>query len=384
VSVFFSRSVAPRARRRFTGRTALALAASLLLSATAVTAQELELKRTLPRGQPGGCPPGGAPGPAADNERARSLFIASQDAAVAGERSAALALLAQASRLDSTDPDIAYFRARLLEEEGDTSAAAAEYCRFLSLAGNSPDAPEVRDRLRNLAAAFPADLPTEVVAQFRHGVTYFDQRNLRAANRAFSYVVQQQPQLAAAYYNRAVVHLAQRRQAAASRDLEAYLALAPDAPDRALVLQHLQQPTGERTLTPVGVFARGLLIPGLGQFSSQRPLAGALVTLGTAGAVAFALQSRNVERTSSFVDPFDNPREYAYEAVERPYLSAGVAAAVAITLFGATEAYLHAQNSAGRGAAQAQPQTESRGVTALIEPGRNGLRVGLQLPLGNH
>lgn len=364
-------------------RVALAAVFGLLLSAATVGAQELEPKRTLPRGNPAACPPPAVPDRAADSDRARSLFIASQDAAVAGERSAALALLGQATQLDPTDPDIAYFRARLLEEQGDTTAAAAEYCRFLDIAGASPDAPEVRDRLRSLAAAFPADLPTEVVAQFRHGLTYFDQRNLRAANRAFSYVIQQQPQLAAAYFNRAVVQLAQRNRSGASRDLEAYLALAPDAPDRTVVLAQLQQPSVESSISPGGVFARGLLLPGLGQFSSQRPVAGALVTLGTVGAVAVALQSRHVERTSSFVDPFDNPREYVYEAVERPYLSAGMAAAVAITIFGAAEAYLHAQQARPRGSAQADMENARHAVAPLVEPGPRGMRLGLRIPLGH-
>lgn len=59
-------------------------------------------------------------------------------------------LYQRAARLDPTDPAIAYALARSYESARD-ARAIGEYCRFLALQPNAPEAPDVRRRVAALA-----------------------------------------------------------------------------------------------------------------------------------------------------------------------------------------------------------------------------------------
>jgi hypothetical protein len=83
---------------------------------------------------------------------ARDLAQRGQQAAILGDRVSARSQLREAAALDPSDPDLAYQLARAHEGAGASADAAAEYCRFLSLAPNAPEAAEVRERVAVLTA----------------------------------------------------------------------------------------------------------------------------------------------------------------------------------------------------------------------------------------
>jgi hypothetical protein len=215
------------------------------------------------------------------------------------------------------------------------------------------------------------------VEQFANGVVYLDRGDFRDAARAFTFVLHHRPELAAAHFNRALAHLGARRRDPGVRDLEAYLSLAPDAPDRDAVFQRIGSARATPTYSAGGVLVRWILVPGLGQYATHRPVHGAVVTLATGGALALALQTRETERTVTFVDPFGTPREYVRAHSERPYAASGVAAAVAITTLGALEAYFHSRRAANpaAGAERAAPR-------AVIDGDAEGVRLGVRIAIG--
>jgi hypothetical protein len=98
--------------------------------------------------------------PTADQRRAaRELAGRAQQAAILGDRAAAREQLRQAAALDARDPDLAYQLARANDAAGAAADAASEYCRFLSLSPNAPEAAEARDRVAVLAPPTRAAVP---------------------------------------------------------------------------------------------------------------------------------------------------------------------------------------------------------------------------------
>jgi TM2 domain-containing membrane protein YozV len=213
------------------------------------------------------CPaPRPRPAPSAEQRRAaRDLAQRAQQAAILGDRAAAREQLRQAAMLDPRDPDLAYQLARANDAAGAPADAAGEYCRFLSLAPNAPEAAEARERVAILAP--PVRAPTPGVSRL--------------------------------------------------------------SPTRALSL--------------------GLAIPGAGQFYTGRPVAGVLAFGAAAAGVACAMNQRTVSTTvqETAVDPFGNPYTYTArrQASSRPCLVPGLAAAGAIAVTGAIEAFNHARRA---------------------------------------
>jgi tetratricopeptide (TPR) repeat protein len=99
------------------------------------------------------CPaPRPAAEPSAEQRRAaRDLAERAQQAAILGDRTSAREQLRQAAALDPRDADLAYQLARANEAAGATADAASEYCRFLALAPDGPEAAEARERVAILA-----------------------------------------------------------------------------------------------------------------------------------------------------------------------------------------------------------------------------------------
>jgi tetratricopeptide (TPR) repeat protein len=361
------------------------LLAILLISATgtALDAQELEVKRVLLAAGPAGCPPAPPLAPVAPEaaERAALLLAEAQQAALVGEYTTAVARLAEGALLDPSHAELAYHRARLLEETGDVDTAAGEYCRFLTLDVGADDAREVRARLQALAEAEgAAPLDAWAAEWYRHAVAYHDRGDLDAAISAFSQVIQLQPELASPYFNRAVLHLARHQRSQAAADLRAYLARAPNAADRARVAQHLALIPRPRSLSPPVMLAGGLIVPGLGQYVTRRPVPGALVTLGATGAVALALRSREAGRAAGVLGPLGNPGRDDHRQVERPFRVAGLAAAVAITTFGAVEAYLYMRQHAPATPLPVAAASD-RAWYPVLEAAPDGFGVGLAVEL---
>jgi len=161
-------------------------------------------------------------------------------------------------------------------------------------------------------------------------------------------------------------------------------------------VQPQPQPQPQRTTTtpppatqlprysPGSALTRSLIVPGLGQFYTGRPLLGALFLAGWGGALGFGLMTQEVtieclERVTGACPP----NQIRGEVVRRPMLAIGAGAALAIAALSAVEANAAAKraNRAGPGNNGANPESlEFFGVTPLLNAQPDGaLAVGLHL-----
>ena len=161
------------------------------------------------------------------------------------------------------------------------------------------------------------------------------------------------------------------REFEAARDARAmgeycrFLALAPTAAEAADVRQRIAQlalalppdttvvripvAAPDRMPAPGAALGAGLIIPGMGQFTTHRPAAGLVVMLLTGAAAYYALQSQQVpaQVTQTGTDPFGNPYQYqtTVTRTEHPHAAIGISAAAVVTLTAAIEAFVHARGS---------------------------------------
>ena len=322
------------------------------------------------------CAPTPAPKAPTDAQRkqARDLAQNGRQAAILGDSAAAFAQMREASTLDPTDSDLAYDLARAYETAHAAESAAKEYCRFLSIAPNAPEAGEVRNRIAALVPAKPVTGPTVASALFNAGVVAYDSKKLDEADAKFAAAINAEPTWADSYYNHALVRSSQGDQQRALSDLEEYLRLKPQAADRAQVVARIAS-LRQRPPSPSEALGLGLVLPGAGQFYTRRPLRGVLYLAGTAAAIGFSLQQdvsrKSVQETGT--DPFGNPYTFTttHKITDRPYLVPGVALAGAVVVASAVEAYLFANRSAA----------DVKRVSVSIEPAAHGLAARVSLPL---
>jgi tetratricopeptide (TPR) repeat protein len=337
-----------------------------------LAAQTLPLKRTPPQPTAAACPvfPPPTPPVREQTDEANRLGTVARESALEGDHKAARDLFNQAAQLNQADPSLAYRLGRESEELGDSTAAVREYCRYLSLAPSTGEAPGVRDRLSRLLAPAVAAQGTALVTHFQSGVKAYDAGDWDAANTAFSAVVQGAPGYAPAYFDRALVRAHQHNRGDAIRDFDTYLRLAPGADDRTQVRDRID---GIRHEIPSAgtAFALGIL-PGGGQYYTGQYVLGVLVTGAAAGGVALALTSQTVTKLHHYTDINGKPYTQPYLASEHQNLGAGLAIAGGATLFGAIEAALVAHHRA-----TLLPPPDST-VSAAAESRRPAL--ALQLP----
>jgi tetratricopeptide (TPR) repeat protein len=121
--------------------------------------------------------------------------------------------------------------------------------------------------------------------------------------------------------------------------------------------------------SPVVAAALGLVVPGGGEFYANRPVQGFLVLAAAGGAAAagYFVTRVDVDCRSVPVNGTCPAGDVLGENRKRPYLTAGVATAAAITLLGAIDAALGARNAGGR-----------PGIDTSIDVGSDG-RVHLTL-----
>lgn len=136
-----------------------------------------------------------------------------------------------------------------------------------------------------------------------------------------------------------------------------FLSLAPDGAEAAEARERVAilapparaTPAGVPRLSPTRALSLGLLVPGAGQFYTGRPVAGVLAFGGAAAAVACAASQRtsvtSVQETA--LDPFGNPYTYTArrQTSSHPCLVPGLAAAGAIAVTSAIEAFNHARRA---------------------------------------
>lgn len=298
----------------------------------------LAIKRTFAANAIAGCPSAVSANASLprDAAEARRVFASGQELALQGDPRGAGVAFARASALDPTDDRIAYAYARVLEETNDSTSAMREYCRALRLSPVGRDVADVRARVARLAPREWTDALSRARNRFATGVVAFDARRYQEAQRAFDDAARALPQEAEAPFNRAVAEIQLGDRSSARRDFTTYLALLPDATDRALVQRSIDA-LARPQYSAGTAFASGL-VPGMGQFYTRRPAQGMAVLALVGGAAYAALHTSSRSVTVGYVDPNGVPAPYVTIVKERPYRTAALAAGAGITLAAALEA----------------------------------------------
>ena len=158
------------------------------------------------------------------------------------------------------------------------------------------------------------------------------------------------------------------------------LALPPDT----TVVRVAAAASDVRLPSPGAALTQGLIIPGLGQFTTRRPAGGLLVMAATAAAAWYASQSETVSSTvtRSATDPFGNEYQYptTVSRTQHPHLVVGATAAAAVMVTAAIEAFTHAraQRSRAQHATASASGRPSR-VSTMVEVTDRALGIGLAI-----
>ena len=341
------------------GRSFRASRASVLVLALAalshgpLAAQEVPLRRDIPAPQPRECPFGVAPSPAdpADAEEAGRLATAATRAAILGEHVEARDLLARAIVLDPASETVAFRYARTLEELGELEPAIREYCRFVNIAGDTPEAREIRERVRQLAPRVRPGISDRAVGHFEAAMAAYDDGRLEDTERSLSAVVEEAPTWSSPLFDRGIVRAALSRREGALADFERFLELEPGAPERERVLRwttQLRDAAGAR-FSPATAFFAGL-IPGVGHYYTKRPVMGTFLLALAGGAVGAGL-GYEVTHVDCLGIPQNGtcpPNQVLDERTERPLLVPGLAIGAAASILGAIDAALGARRRNAR------------------------------------
>ena len=378
------------AARRFRQQP-LAVAAAVavaLFVAIPLPAQQLPVKRALSATSTLPCPPSPAGVVASRNDTpdVRRLMALGHEAAIVGDHRQARDVFVDAARLSPRDERIAYQLGRAYEELGERPNAVREYCRFLALAPQASDAPDVRARV--LALAAPASgrpsAGDQAAGTFSAGVGYLDQRRWREAADAFTRVIQSLPRAAEAYYDRGIALSALQERDPAVRDFEQYLTLRPAAEDQAQVraqIDALRRPSWSTSTALV----TGLVLPGLGQAYTSRPWVGLGVAAVAGTSLFFALQSKDEQEVREFAFPPGFPEPTYKDTItvtKHPYYAVGLAAFTALTVGAAFEAARYARRSRGSPVStNGRPPAARLGAVDLFAPDVVPTRQGLAFRL---
>ncbi len=276
--------------------------------------------------------------------QAERLAAAATEAAILGDTDAALGHLDRAASFDPTSPTVAYRRARVLEALARHDDAIAEYCRYLTLPA-ADDASDVRQRLAVLTATDSATVPAAAADAFVAAIADYDAARFMAADSGFSSALAAAPEWGDAYFNRAAARFALGRTQSAAADLRRYLELVPAADDFDVVLDIVASVRNRDRYNTTAALAGGMLVPGLGHFTTDRPVTGAIVLGAAAAAVTAGLLVERVDVDCLTVPQNGTcpPDQVLREDVERPWLVPSLAAAAAIGIGGAIEAWVSAR-----------------------------------------
>jgi len=287
---------------------------------------------------------------------------------ILGEFERVETLLTQAVELDPTSADLAYRRARILEELERAEPAMREYCRVIDLGGEAIGLVDARQRIDAIYEQVRARLPRAAREAFLAGLVAADDSLYFESIEQFSVAIELAPGWPDPIYNRAMIreHIGQLQAALA--DYRAYLVVVADPEDADAIaiserIGQLEGAASVATPDPNGALALGM-IPGMGHYYTRRPVPGtiALVTAGAAFAAGFMF----TEVTVYCVDEVPAgascpPGAVVDEVTERPYLWMGVGIGAAITLVTAVEAYVKAKRA----------RAETEAITGLSETGLN-------------
>lgn len=321
------------------------IACLFALAPAASSGQQLELRREAPPAAWAGCPVPTSVERPDEEQRLEAERLAAQatQAAILGNAAEAADLLSRAAALDPGSASIAYRLARAYDDLGETRPAMSAYCRYLGLAPDAADASEVLARIDVLSTSSGFTVTVSAADAFTAGIGFYDEGDLQSADSAFTVAATTEPGWADPVYNRAVVRLGLGQDDVAASDLRRFLELNPSADEFDRVLDVLGSLRGvpAAPYNPSRALAAGLVVPGLGHFTTDRTTTG-LVVFGAATAAVgtgLAMKRVSVECLSPPVDGVCPPDQVLRENVERPWLIPGIAAAAAIGVWGAIDAY---------------------------------------------
>ncbi len=360
----------------------------LAVGSTVLEAQALPIKSALAASGVSGCaafPPLAQAINATPNADAESrrLIDDAQDAALQGDHGAARDAFAKAALLVPGNARVAYYLGRELEALAETTPAVREYCRYLALSPAAPNADEVRGRIVRLTPASDLVRVSEAQANFRSGVALLQRKQYLAADSTFGTVARQVPSAPEPYFNRALSRAARGDRTAAMQDFEKYLELSPQASDRPELRSSMAR-LQDRVYGSGQAFGSGVLIPGLGQMNTGRPVLGVLTLGAVGGAIAVALATKRETVGESFTDPFGNAYSDSLQRSTRPMATVGLAAAAALWLGAALESSSYARRSRRRAESIiARVGDESASLRVTVEPlPRQRVGVGLSVRVG--
>lgn len=328
-----------RSGRRPAAFALMCVTATLAAPLAPLAAQDRGPVRTSEDSQPYSCAPvprSIEPTPQ-QQAHAQELASAARQAVVLGNLGRARNLLVRAAQSDPTAPSVRYYLARVLDDQGDREQALAEYCRTLDLGAPRDEAVFARERMRALtdpeglqvrddAIADDARIPDDPIADEARIPDDSIAEDLRISDDS------------------------------TAEDLR--ISDGAIGPSRST--GPLRTRSARGGASPTVALALGMLVPGLGQYYSGRPVRGGVVASLAVGALAsgFFVQKRSI----GCLDPAGAggggclPDDIARVKVSRPYLTAGIAVAGGVALLGALDAYFGARERR-----EVQTFTEARG-----------------------
>ncbi len=299
---------------------------------------------------------------------ARDMAQRARQSAIMGDAAASLSQLRGAVGLDPTDPTLAYELARAYEGAGVPASAASEYCRFLSLAPNAPEAADVRTHVATLVPPKPDTVVTVEGNAFNRGTDAYDKDQLAEADASFGTVIKIDSTSADAYYNRAIVRVMLEHRDDAANDYEHYLRIRPEAAGRAVVVGRINE-LRAAGLSASEALGLGIVLPGGGQFYTRRPVRGmlSLIGVGAAAGLAFMPKTTSTTKTLSATDPFGNQYSYSVTTQQKshPYMVPGLGVAGGIAIISAIDAALYAHNVRTESSLSVSVAPSTRGVGVL-------------------
>jgi tetratricopeptide (TPR) repeat protein len=308
----------------------------------------------------------------APDERAQASQLASDaaQAVILGELPRAQELLLRATELDRTSFELAYQHARVLQGLDQSVFAMDEYCRAIDLGIDAAEADviDARVRLDQLYDVMRAQIPDQAREAFFAGLTMADAVMYEQAIDAFTTAVDAAPEFPPAIFNRAVLLERVGRIPESLVDYRRYLQLTPSEIDPVVAavterIGMLESLVQMPTPSPSGALALGMAFPGTGQYYTGRGIGGTVVLSLAAGAITAGILYKEV--TVHCITPTAGscaPDQVVSETSERPYLWASIAAAGAVTLAGAIEAFIRARGRRSEAEAVMQPATQASGL----------------------
>jgi len=331
-----------------------------LTCGASVSAQELPLERNYPGTGPFECPAPVTPAAPTEDQRVRASQLTSDalQASILGDLESARALLGQAAEADATSPEVAYRHARALEDLELRDAAILEFCRAMALGAFEAGIGDSRARLDALYEVVRERITDRARTAFVSGLSRADEAFFEDADASFSVAIEEVPDWAEAFYNRAIVREQLGRVQESLTDYRRYLLLTPNEIDPVVVMVSerigmLEGSVAVPTPSPSAALALGMM-PGMGQYYTGRGVSGTVILTLAGAAVAAGLLVQDVTVRCLNTPPAGAPcppGEIVEEISDRPYLMPAIGAAAAVTLAGAIEAFFRAR---GRRTEQAE------------------------------